>query len=147
MSDQVPTPGVGERAPATGWPEGHLLFAVVTMVVIGIFHVISGIAAILQGHYFAAVTDYVFRFNVAAWGWIHLFLGILVASIGVLIYTRGLWARATGIIVAAVSSIESFMFMPYYPLSSLLIIALDVVVIWVLSVHGQRAPHRAPRAY
>ncbi|MCW2898145.1 MAG: integral rane protein [Streptosporangiaceae bacterium] len=147
MGHEMHGRGTTDDTPAKTWAVGLMLFAVVMMVLIGIFQVISGIAAILESRFYTAVADYVFRFNVAAWGWIHLFIGILVAAAGVFVYTGNVWARATGIIVVAVSAIENFMFMPYYPLPSLLIIVLDVVVIWVLSVYGYRSPETVPRGY
>ena len=41
----------------------------------------------------------------------------------------GWWARAVGIVLAALSAIANFLFLPYSPVWSVLIIALDVFVI------------------
>jgi hypothetical protein len=145
MSEQRPTAPSGTEESPRG-AVGYALFAAVMMVTVGIFQVISALAAILENHLYLALGDYLFRLNVATWGWIHLVIGLLVAAAGVLVYTGRLWATTTGIVVAAVSAIENFMFLPYYAIWSLVIIALDVVVIWVLAIYGFRttdAPRRA----
>jgi hypothetical protein len=41
-----------------------------------------------------------------------------------------------GITLAVLSAITNFLFIPYYPVWSLLIIAVDVLVIWALAAHG-----------
>jgi hypothetical protein len=136
MSEQVPIRPPRPDTQTDGWTAGVALFAAVTMVIIGIFQAISAFAAILQNHIYTAVGDYVFRLNIAAWGWVHLLIGILVAVAGVFVYAGSLWARTVGIVMVSVSAVENFIFMPYYPIWSLLIVALDVLVIWALAVHG-----------
>ena len=42
-------------------------------------------------------------------------------------------------IVAGLSAIAAFMWLPYYPLWGIVIIALDVAVIWALTAHGRDA--------
>jgi len=61
-------------------------------------------------------------------------LGILLIATGFAIATGQVWARSVGIGFAVLSMIANFMFLPYYPVWSLLIIAIDVFVIWALCV-------------
>ena len=75
---------------------------------------------------------YIFSFDLTAWGWIHLLVGILLIVTGFAITTGRVWARSVGIGFAVLSMIANFMFLPYYPVWSLLIIAIDVFVIWAL---------------
>jgi hypothetical protein len=151
MSEQRPTaPSGTEESPTEESRRhripGYALFAAVMMVIVGIFQVISALAAILENHLYLALGDHLFGLDVATWGWIHLLIGLLVAAAGVLVYTGRLWGTTTGIIVAAVSAIENFMFLPYYAIWSLVIIALDVVVIWVLAIYGFRTTEPPRRA-
>ena len=122
-----------------GWVVGMTAFAVVMMVMIGIFHAVEGLVALFNNEIYLVGARDVFAFDLTAWGWIHLLLGILliVAALGV--RTGQLWARSVGIGLVAVSMIGNFLFIPYYPLWSVLIIALDFFVIWALCVYNKDA--------
>ncbi len=84
-----------------------------------------------------------YGFDVSAWGWTHLGLGILVAVAGMFVFTGHVWARAIGIASAVLNAISQFLFLPYYPVWSVVMIALDVAVIWALCVYGRRAAENA----
>ena len=56
---------------------------------------------------------------------------------GFALFSGAVWARSVGVIIATVSAIANFAFIPYYPLWSLTIIAVDVFVIWALTIHGR----------
>ena len=58
-----------------------------------------------------------------AWGWVHLILGILIVATGFGLFGRRAWAGVTGILLAMLSAIAKFMFIPYYPIWALLVIA------------------------
>ncbi|MGH3344973.1 MAG: DUF7144 family membrane protein [Carbonactinosporaceae bacterium] len=121
----------------TGWV-GWVLFAGVVMILIGFFHVIAGIAALLQEDYFlVGQNDMLVDVDFTSWGWAHLALGVVVFLVGVGILAGQTWARMLGILFAVVSAIVSLGFLAAYPLWSILIIALDIVVIYSLAVHGR----------
>ncbi len=68
----------------------------------------------------------------------HLLLGILVAVAGFFLFSGAVWARTVGVVLAVVSVVANFVWLPYYPpVWALVIIALDVFVIWALTVHGR----------
>src|SRR5690606_31641245 len=104
----------------------------------GIFHVLIGIAAIARETFFVASEEYLYLWNVTAWGWIHLIAGIIVALAGFALYTGRTWARAVAITLATISAVANFFFIPYYPFWALLIIAIDVFVIWAVATEGSR---------
>jgi len=110
------------------------LFAATMMAIIGIFHVVQGLAALFQNQIYVTGARYVLSFDLTAWGWIHLLVGILLIVAGLAIMTGQVWARSVGIGFAVLSMIANFMFLPYYPVWSLLIIVIDVFVIWALCV-------------
>jgi hypothetical protein len=119
-----------------GWALGFIVFAAVMMMMIGAFQALAGLIAIFENEFYAATRNYLFEFDVTAWGWIHLILGVIVALAGFGLLSGATWARVVGITLAALSAIANFLFIPYYPFWSLLIIALDVFVIWALAVYG-----------
>ena len=125
------------RHEPSSWAIGFTGFAGLMLILIGLYHAIVGFAAIWQNQFYVVTDNYVFRFNVTAWGWIHLIAGVIVLLAGFGVFTGSVWARTIGVIVALLSGIANFMFLPYYPLWSILIIAVDVAVIWALTAHGR----------
>ena len=119
------------------WVTGFAVFGGSMMIVIGIFQVVVGLTAIFEKTFYVLSGDYIFGFDVSAWGWIHLGLGILVALGGGAVLAGQVWGRVLGIVLAALSAIANFLFLPYYPLWSMLIIAADIAVIWALTRYGR----------
>jgi hypothetical protein len=116
------------------WAAGASTFAGALMLVAGTFQFFQGLTALINGNDFLIRTqNYIFTFNASTWGWIHLLLGLGVAVAGVFIFRGNVAARAVGIGLAVISAIANFMWLPYYPLWGLTIIALDIFVIWGLS--------------
>ena len=127
---------------ASGWAAGFALFAGLIMIMTGCYQAIVGFAALIDDQFYVVTPQYAYEVDVTAWGWIHLFLGILVAAAGSAVIGGRLWGRVIGIIMAVLSAIANFFFIPYYPIWSVLIIALDVFVIWALCVYGRGAADR-----
>jgi hypothetical protein len=126
------------RRTVSGWAVGLVVFAAAIMIMIGAFQIIAGLAAIFDDQFFVVTRNYVFDLDVTAWGWIHTLLGLLLVFAGWGIFSGATWARATGMVLAGLSAIANFFFIPYYPVWSIAIIALDVLVIWALSVWDSR---------
>jgi hypothetical protein len=120
----------------SGWAFGGITFAGTMMLLIGIFHAVAGLAAIIEDEFFVLTANYVFDLDVTAWGWIHLILGVIVAIAGWSLFARRTWAAVVAIALAMLSAIANFFFIPYYPFWSLLMIALAVWVIWSLTRPG-----------
>ena len=120
-----------------GGRRGVILFAGNLMIMIGGFHAIAGLVALLQDSFYVVAPNYLFEFDVTTWGWIHLIAGIMVVFAGFGVMSGQTWARVVGIMLAVLSAFANFGFIPYYPVWSLLIIALDVFVIWALATHGR----------
>jgi hypothetical protein len=103
----------------------------------------AGLVGIVNDTFYAVTRPYVFQFNVTTWGWIHLIVGVVVALAGWALLVGQTWGRVVGIVVALLSAVSNFMFIPRYPIWSLLIIALDVFVIWALAAHGREVTTQA----
>lgn len=125
------------EAHPSAWAIGYASFAGVVLVLVGIFQALAGVAALVKDQYFVVTQDYVFKFNVTTWGWIHLVLGLVVLAAGIGVFSGAVWARTIGVFVAVANAAAHFMFMPYQPVWSMLVIALDVAIIWALTVHGR----------
>ncbi|MDV6310062.1 hypothetical protein R4227_17710 [Gordonia amicalis] len=91
---------------------------------------------------FVRGVDYVYKFDFTTWGWIHIVLGAIAIIVGAGLISGAGWARFTAIVIAGLSVIANFLWLPYYPWWSVLIIALDVVVIWAVSTWNPRADYR-----
>ena len=126
------------RRTVSGWAVGLIVFAAAIMIMVGAFQIIAGLAAIFDDQFYVVSRNYVFDLDVTAWGWIHTLLGLLLVFAGWGIFSGATWARATGMVLAGLSAIANFFFIPYYPVWSIAIIALDVLVIWALSVWDSR---------
>jgi hypothetical protein len=118
------------------WATGFAVFASILMIMLGVFHAIAGIVAIIDDEFFVTLSNYTFEFDRTTWGWIHLISGVLVAWAGYSVLSRRPWARGVGIVLAMVSAIENFLWLPYYPVWSIVSISLAVAVIWALSKYG-----------
>lgn len=126
------------------WAMGGTVFAATTIMIIGMFQVIMGISALAQDEIFVNGTNYTYDIDVTGWGWIHLILGAIMMVTGVFLYTAAPWARALGIVMAVLSAVDQFFFLPYYPLWSMVVIALDIFVIWSLATVIGPAPSGPP---
>lgn len=121
----------------SGWAIGWTTFAALMMMLIGFWHAMAGLIAIIDDSFYAAGREYVFRFNTTTWGWIHLIVGIIVLLAGVGLFRGAVWARTIGVIMATVSGLVGFAWLPYFPVWGVIFIAGAVAVIWALTVHGR----------
>jgi hypothetical protein len=115
------------------WARGGQVFASTLMLIIGVYQIFLGIAAIARNAFFVVGANYYYQIDTTAWGWIHLGVGVLVAAAGFFLFTGATAAKIIGITLISLSMIANFFFLPYYPLWSLLIIALDVFAIWAIA--------------
>src|SRR5580693_316361 len=129
-----PSSGTGRRV------EGHglLIFASVLLMVLGVFNLLDGIAAVARSHVFIANAHYVVG-DLRTWGWVVLILGALQVLGGIGILTGNQFARWFGVAVVALNAFGQFFFIPAYPFWSLTIIAVDMVALYALCVYGSRS--------
>lgn len=125
------------RSERSGMAVGLVYFAAIMMIMIGLFHAMTGFMAIMHKLFFQTPPNYVFAFNASSWGWIHLIVGLAIAVAGFGVLTGSVVARTIGVIFALLSAIAGFAFIPYYPVIAIVFIAVDVLVIWALTAHGR----------
>jgi hypothetical protein len=108
------------------------------MVLLGLFHALQGLVALFQDDYFLVRTNRLLvHADYTAWGWTHLLIGVLIVATGVSLVVGRLWARVVAVVLAVGSALVNAAFLAAYPLWSAIMIALDVLVIWAVTVHGR----------
>jgi hypothetical protein len=123
-----------ERTAWVGW----IMFASVMLILVGTFQAIAGLVALFNDEYYLVTrNDLVVSVDYTTWGWVHLLLGIVVAAAGLGVMVGQMWARVVGILVAVASAIVNIAFLAAYPVWSTIIITIDVLVIYALTVHGR----------
>jgi hypothetical protein len=113
---------------------GLVVFAAVMLIVGGIMGVFRGIMGIAKDDVFVTTQDYAFQFNLTTWGWINLILGAIAIMIGFGLFRAAVWARILGVLIAGVMMLAAFASIPYYPVWSIVMIAIYGFVIWALCV-------------
>lgn len=124
----------GERVAAAG---GTALAATL-MILTGLVNFFVGITGIIKGSFFTTVPNYAFYFSVRGRGWVDLVLGAVIFAAGVCVLLGMTWARVVGIVLAVFVAIANFLFLPFYPIWSIIVIALSVFIIWALASGGRR---------
>ena len=109
----------------------------IVMMLIGILHGMQGFVALLNDEFYVVGNEYAFQFDLTTWGWIHLIAGVVFVFAGYGLFSGAVWARTVAVILACVSIVANFAWMPYYPFWSLTVIAFDVFVIWAVTAHGR----------
>ncbi|MFF1460919.1 hypothetical protein [Streptomyces sp. NPDC058330] len=118
--------------PDSAWAAGGTMFAGVLLLVDGILDIFKGIAGIASDDVYERITNYTFKFDITAWGWIHLILGVVLFFVGLGILKGAGWARGVGVGLAALNIIANFIWLPYQPVWAIVSIAIDTFVIWAL---------------
>jgi hypothetical protein len=119
----------------TGW----IVFAGITMIMIGAFNAIEGLVALFNQNFYVTGPENVLVFDLTSWGWVHLIIGTLVALTGIALLADASWARPVTVVLAALNAIVQLTFVTVYPVWSLVAVTLCVVVIWAIVVHGNES--------
>jgi hypothetical protein len=128
----------GNNNEVTGWV-GWIYFAGFMMIMLGIFQSIAGLTALLNDKFYVATTSHLVAFDVTTWGWIQLLLGIIVISAGMSLFSGRMWARVVGVLLASTNLVTQFAFVNAYPVWSIIMMTVDVMIIYALTVHGGEA--------
>ncbi|WP_411152302.1 hypothetical protein [Streptomyces sp. A30] len=132
------TPGRADYAPMppeSGWATGGVVFAGVLLLMNGVLAIFQGISALAEDDVWANIGDYVYKMNLTGWGVILLVLGAVAVVAGAGILKGAAWARMTGIFLASLNMIAQFLFLPYAPVWSLIMVGVNFFVIWALAVY------------
>jgi hypothetical protein len=128
------TPSHDRSAGTLAAATGLTLFAAVMLFISGILDIFRGIMGIAQDDVFITTPNYVFKFDLMGWGWVHLVLGAVAVAVSIGLFALSPWARILGVAIASLLIISNFLSIPYYPVWSLTLIALYGFIIWALCV-------------
>src|SRR6478752_4134584 len=121
----------------SGLAVGVTTAAAILLIVGGICHTMEGFVGIATHEFYVVGQKWIFQFDVTTWGWIHVVVGALAVITGIGLFFGAIWARTLAIVIAAISIVANFLWLPYYPVWAVLIIAFDTFVIWALTAHGR----------
>ena len=125
-----------DMARTTAWV-GWVVFAALMMMTTGFFTVVAGLAAIIgPDDAYVDTQAGLLVFDVQAWGWIHLVLGAVLLLVGGCLAAGQTWARVVGVLLVLLNLVTQFVLLPAQPWWSVIVIAIDVLVVWALVVHG-----------
>ena len=123
--------------PSTAWI-GWIAFAGIVMLLLGSVNAVQGIVALFNDEYYlVSASGLLVAVDYSTWGWTLLIYGVIVGGTGIGVLFGWMWARVVGVILAGLNALVNLAFVAAYPLWSMLIIVLDVVVIYALVVHGR----------
>jgi len=121
-----------QRAEPSAWAVGGTALGASLLIMVGLFQGFEGLAAIVNDDFFLRTEAYAFALDLTAWGWIHLVFGVILVVTGFLLLTGSPVASGIAVGLAGLSALSNFLFLPYYPVWAVLVIALDVFVIWAI---------------
>jgi hypothetical protein len=114
------------------------VFASFMMFMLGTFQVIQGLVAIFDDDYYAVTASgLLVNVDYSAWGWVHLLLGLLIIAAGVGLVAGNMAARILAVALAGLSAVLNLAFIEAKPIWSIIVIAIDVLVIYSVTVHGR----------
>ncbi|WP_456825415.1 DUF7144 family membrane protein [Cellulomonas sp. P5_E12] len=127
----------------TAWV-GWVWFAAFAILVAGLLNVVSGLVAIFSPKTVLSWTrDGIAVVDVSTWGWVHLVLGVLLVLAGFALFAGSWWARLVAAVLVIINLVAQFVSLPITPWWSLVVIALDLVILWALTVHGDEVERAA----
>lgn len=141
-TSEAPRAGHATAAKHSGW----LTFSAVVLITTGIMRVIDAIWAFgYHGSIPDGLRGALLGHSLSTYGWVWLITGLILVAAGVLVLgpsdrLSAEVSRWVGIIAACLGAISAVFVVPYYPVWSLIYIAIAIIVIYGLSAHyGEQA--------
>jgi uncharacterized membrane protein len=115
--------------------EGTVLFAATLFLVLGIFNVIDGIVALVGDDHFAE--EQLFFADLTFWGILMIAIGAFQLMTANLIFKRSANGQVAGIALCCFSLVAQLFFLPVFPIWSVIIMVVDVMIIYGLCVYDE----------
>lgn len=112
---------------------GIVFFAAIMLALVAVFQILQGIVAVLDDEFYVVAARYTFNLDTTAWGWIHIVIGAIGLAIAMGMFTGATWARIGAVILAGLSAIANFLWIPYYPVWAVVLLVADALVIWAVT--------------
>jgi len=121
----------------TGWT-GWIVFAAVILLISGVFSAVQGLVALIgPSAYYVLGEGSLWLLDVTGWGWWNLIIGVLLVLVALALVAGQTWARVVALILVIISAFGQLLLIPAQPWWSLITIAIDVLIIYALTVHGR----------
>ncbi|MFG3257384.1 hypothetical protein [Streptomyces sp. NPDC048172] len=121
-----------------------MVFSAAALLLAGLFQIVVGLANVIDDNQSEPPKSYVFEWGTTGWGYLHLAFGVAAVIAALNLFSARPSARVIGIVVALLSAVKNFFFVPMDSVWSAVIIGLDVLVIWSLTRYG---PEQARKVY
>ena len=118
---------------------GLATFAGITLCIVAALQITEGIAAIAVDDIYVRGINYTYELSVQEWGWLHLIIGLVALGTGFGVVLGNAWGYVLGIVIACLSAMMNFAFIPHYPFWSMILIAFDALVVWALCTQMTRS--------
>ena len=126
--------GASDSGAWVGW----IIFGALLMVLLGSLHAFQGLVALLNSDSYSVPEDgLTVQISYTAWGWLQLIFGLIVVVSGIALFLGKTWARVVAVIVAFISVLVNMGFGSAAPLWSAIMVAIDILVIWAVVMHGR----------
>jgi hypothetical protein len=126
-----------DDAGPSGWA-GWVVFGGVMLILMGAVQITQGLVALFDdGFYAVSSAGLVVDVDYNTWGWIHVVIGLVGILVGIGLLAGNLAARMAGVVIAFLSALVNLAFVTAYPVWSVMVIVLDVIVIYAIIVHGR----------
>ncbi len=122
----------------SGWV-GWVYFGGLMMILAGMLQSIEGLVALFKDDLYLVGEKNVWILNVTTWGWVHLIAGVIILMGGLAVLSGKMWGRVVGIILGLFAAVANFAFIPVYPIWSIVMVTISVLVIYALVAHGAEA--------
>ncbi len=116
---------------------GWIWFGGMMLVLSGLFNIIDGLVALFRPDFYTVGPRGLLLFDLNGWGWVHLVLGVVLILAGFGLFSGATWARVVAVLLAAINAVAQLAFLHASPVWSTIVIAVDVLVIWAVTVHGR----------
>jgi vacuolar-type H+-ATPase subunit I/STV1 len=125
-----------EESEVSGWV-GWIVFAGTMMLLLGVFHMFEGFIALFRHAEIVFPTSgLTVQVSYTQWGWLQIIAGALVFLAGLGLFTGRMWARVLGVVLVAISALVNFAWATSFPVWSITLLTIDLLVIYALVAHG-----------
>jgi hypothetical protein len=120
----------------SGWA-GWVRFAAFLMILNGFIQALEGFIALVNPDYYrVSSSGLAVAINYTGWGWVHLIIGIALFASGMGVLSGNVLARFVGVAFVALNAVTALVFIEAAPAWGIVLITVDVLVIYALTVHG-----------
>jgi len=126
------------QSQSSGWV-GWVYFAGFLMLARGVFQAFLGVLALVNSTVYIVGENRLVSLNFTAWGWIHIALGVILLTGAASVFSGRAWGRAVGAVMVTLAIFANLAFLPAYPLWSITLVAIDLLLLYALLVRGGEA--------